>query len=102
MSMREYVPGTKAWRSRRHRELCAEALDRIDEIVDRELPPDRRARDLERHIDDCVTCGTEAESIARLKTAIARAAEGADPATVERLQELARRLCTGEQGGPGE
>lgn len=93
MSLKAYVPGTKAWRKRREHELCARALERMQEIVDGELPPGKAAKALEQHLVDCPPCHSEADVIRSLKQAIARVSGDADPQTVERLQALGRRLC---------
>lgn len=95
MNLVERIPGTTAWRDRRARRLCHETAERIQEIVDGELPPSRKVRLLERHLKVCGFCGTEADVVRRLKNAIARAAADADPDTVDRLNQLARRLCEG-------
>jgi anti-sigma factor RsiW len=88
-----YVPGTKSWRQRRDRDICARTAERIQEIVDGELPPGKAARALERHVEACPPCFEEAEVIRTLKQAIVRVSGEADPDTVQRLQALARDLC---------
>lgn len=93
MTLLTYLPGTKAWRGRRDRKLCMKAAERIQEIVDGELSPDRAARALERHLAACERCRGEAEVIRQLKRAITRVSQEANPGTVNRLQDLARRLC---------
>lgn len=96
MSLLGRIPGTKAWRMRRHAQLCIEAYERIQVIVDGELPSDRHTRVLIRHLSECGSCAGQAASFKQLKIAIARASEDADPKTVEKLNELARRLCSGQ------
>lgn len=92
-SLLALVPGTKAWKKRRSRDVCARAAARIQEIVDGEVPPGKAARELERHIAECPPCKQEAESLMVLKQAIARVSGQADPETVARLEALARGLC---------
>lgn len=92
-SLLELLPGTKAWRKRRSREICARAAARIQEIVDGEVPPGKAARELERHIAECPPCKQEAESLLILKQAIVRVSGHADPETVAKLEALARGLC---------
>lgn len=96
MTLLAYVPGTDAWRKRKRRDLCAQAAERIQEIVDGEVPPGKAARDLERHLKECPPCHQEAETLRTLKQAIARVSSDADPETVDRLNDLARRLCRRE------
>jgi hypothetical protein len=90
-----WIPGTRAWRRRRDIALCKEAIARVDEVVDQELPPGR-AKVLHKHVEACRRCTREAEAVAELKEAIRRVACHADPAVVERLEDLGRRLCRGE------
>lgn len=97
MILRSFLPGTEAWRKRRARDLCAQTAERIQEIVDGELPPGKAARALERHLIECPPCHEEADVIRSLKRAIVRVSGEADPQTVERLQALARRLCEGTE-----
>lgn len=99
MSILEYVPGTTAWRRRRDRELCMQTGERIQEIVDGELPPGRAKEELERHLEACERCQGGAETIRELKRAIARVGSGADEELVARLQATADRLC--EEGDVG-
>jgi anti-sigma factor RsiW len=95
MTLLAYLPGTSAWRRRRKREICRQTAERIEEIVDGELPPTKAARVLEQHLIDCPPCRDEAEVVRALKGAIARVSGEADPEVVDRLQDLARRLCEG-------
>lgn len=91
MSLFSHIPGTRAWRDRKDRELCERTADRVQEIVDGELPGD--AGDLREHLEACQRCGGEAEAIRQLKDAIHRVSADADPGLVSRLEELGRRLC---------
>jgi anti-sigma factor RsiW len=97
MTLLSYVPGTRAWKKRRSRDVCARAAERIQEIVDGEIPPGKAARTLERHLIECPPCHQEAEVIRTLKQAIARVSREADPETVRRLETLARSLCEGRE-----
>lgn len=97
MTLLSYVPGTEAWRKRRARDVCARAAERIQEIVDGEIPPGKAARTLERHLIECPPCHQEAEVLRSLKQAISRVSGQADPETVKRLEALARSLCERKQ-----
>jgi hypothetical protein len=97
MSLLAFVPGTSAWRRRRDGKLCQEALDHIQELVDRELPSNRLAH-LDKHLDACQRCGVEADVIRDLKEAIARVGSECNPDSVAKLEDLARSLCDGESG----
>lgn len=99
MTLLAYLPGTRAWRKRRKDEICAQTFERIDEIIDGEIPPGKAARVLERHIDACPPCREHADVVRAMKSAIARVSGDADPETVARLQALARRLCEGKDTG---
>ena len=93
MTVLAYLPWTRAWRKRRSQDLCARAAERIQEIVDGELPPTKAAKALERHLVECPPCLQEAEALRTLKEAVARVSSDADPETVERLRALGRQLC---------
>lgn len=93
MSLLSFVPGTSAWRRRRDRAVCKQTAVRIQEIVDEELPPGRRARLLAKHLEACERCYGRAEAIRQLKVAVARCSDDADPLVVQKLQDLARSLC---------
>jgi anti-sigma factor RsiW len=97
MTLLAYLPGTPAWRKRRARDVCARAAERIQEIVDGEIPPSKAAKELERHLAECPPCYREAETIRSLKQAIVRVSGEADPETVDRLRALGRRLCEGTE-----
>jgi anti-sigma factor (TIGR02949 family) len=94
-SLRSIVPGTRSWRARRDRKLCAQTLDHVQEIVDGELPAGK-AKDLRRHLEACERCGDEATVARLMKQAICRVSGQADAETVRRLEELGRRLCEGQ------
>ena len=91
-----FIPGTRAWRVRRQHHICVLVSTHIDEIVDGELPPSRKARALEEHLSSCGYCRGKAESVRALKQHIARVGKHCEPEMVERLENLARRLCSGE------
>ena len=93
MSVLSYVPGTKAWQGRRDRRLCKQTAARMQEIVDGEFPPGRRARLLSKHLEACERCYGRAEAVRQLKLAVARCADDADPQMLSKLQDLARLLC---------
>ena len=95
MNMAAWLPGTKSWRRRRQYILCRQTIERVQEIVDNELPHGHTARTLERHLMICKSCGHEAEAIRTLKIAIQRVGRDCDPEAVTKLEELARRLCDG-------
>lgn len=100
MTLLEYLPGTKSWKRRRAREVCERTAERIDEIVDGEVPPGKAARLLERHLEACPPCHQEADVLRKLKVAIARVSSDADPDVVRRLEAYAKGLCEGR--GPAE
>ena len=100
MNVLAYVPGTRAWTARRNTELCGQAWDRIQEIVDGEIGAGRAEQVLRKHLDACQSCHAEAEVIVGLKAAIARVSREADPVCVRKLEELAKRLC--EEGRAAE
>lgn len=99
MSLLRFIPGTAAWRRRKDEQLCAQTGERIQEIVDGEVPPGRGRDELIRHLEACARCRQGAESVRELKRAIARVGSAPDEELVEKLQETATRLCEeGEQG----
>ena len=100
MKLLAYVPGTRAWTARRNEELCGQTWDRIQEIVDGEIGPQRVDQILRKHLHACQSCHAEAEVVVELKAAIARVSNQADPGCVRKLNDLARRLC--EEGPPAE
>ena len=93
MRLFAYIPGTGSWRQRRHDAICRETYVHIQEIVDGEMTA-VKAKVLSRHLSECPPCELEAEAIKGLKQAIARVGCEADPQLVQRLDELARKLCT--------
>jgi len=90
-----YIPGTKARRAEQDRRLCARARERVNEIVDGEVPDAREREELSRHLDACTRCGAGASEIRELKAAIARVGRSEDPQVVGRLRDFAQRLCEG-------
>jgi anti-sigma factor RsiW len=96
MKLFSFVPGTTAWRKRRYYVLCMQATERIQQVVDGELPASRKTRILERHLVACRRCKGEVTAILELKAAIARVSCEADPEVVAKLETLARRLCEGQ------
>lgn len=97
MTLFAYVPGTKSWRRRRSHEICLRTAERIEEIVDGEVPPGKAARMLERHLEACPPCHQEADVLRALKSAIARVSSDADPDVVRRLEAYAKGLCEGKE-----
>jgi hypothetical protein len=95
MSMRAYIPGTYAWKRRREGILCAQTVERLQEIVDGEIGPDKAGLVLKKHLDACQSCNAQADVIRELKVAIARVSAEADPGCVKKLEDLARRLTEG-------
>ncbi len=93
MKLLAYLPGTRDWRKRRDHEICVKAYERVQEIVDGELPATKAARVLEHHLEQCPPCHQEAEMVRSLKQAIHRVSCEADAETVQRLEKLARQLC---------
>lgn len=99
--MVSWVPWTKPWRQRRDYTICRETLERVQEIVDGEIPHGHTARVLEKHLGACRRCGQEAEAVRTLKIAIVRVCGDCDPEAVAKLQELARALCEGREEQAG-
>jgi anti-sigma factor RsiW len=97
MMIASYIPGTHAWRRRREGILCAQTVERIQEIVDGEIPAGRAEEVLVRHLEACQSCNAEADVIRDLKIAIARVSAEADPGCVKKLEDLARRLAAGAE-----
>jgi anti-sigma factor RsiW len=95
--MKAYIPWTTSWRQRRDYIICRQTLERVQEIVDGELPHGHTARTLERHLTACTRCGEEAEAIRTLKQAIIRVCGDCEPEAVAKLEALARDLCEGHQ-----
>ena len=95
MSVVAWVPWTKSWRQRRDYAICRQTLERVQEIVDGELPHGHTARTLEKHMGACRRCGEEAEAIRTLKLTIARVCGECDPEAVAKLELLAQRLVEG-------
>lgn len=97
MKLIAYVPGTKAWQSRRDAALCMRTHEKIQQIVDGEIGGSKAEKVLEQHVDACRSCHNEAEVIRDLKDAILRVGSKADPALVSTLEDLAKRLCEGKE-----
>jgi len=97
VTLRQWIPGTNAWVRRREGVLCAKTVQKVQQIVDGELTGTRAAQVLERHLEACKSCDREAEVFRQLKVAICRVEGEADPALVASLEDMARRLCSGEQ-----
>jgi len=97
MTVGAWVPWTKQWRQRRNYLICRQTLERVQEIVDGEVPHGHTARTLERHLGACKKCGEEAEAIRTLKIAIQRVCGECDPEAVAKLEQLAQRLCEGHE-----
>jgi anti-sigma factor RsiW len=102
VTLRAYVPGTYAWKRRREGILCEKTVERLQEIVDGEIGPGRAEQILRKHLDACQSCNARADVIRDLKVAIARVSQEADPRIVANLEDLARRLCSGEHREVGE
>ena len=102
MSMRAYIPGTYAWKRRREGILCAQTVERIQEIVDGEIGPGKAEQVLKKHLDACQSCNAEADVIRELKIAIARVSNEADPELREEARGPGPRLAEGGPVGPEE
>jgi anti-sigma factor RsiW len=81
--------------------ICREAGERIQEIIDGEVPRDRARETLQLHLDACERCGREADTIRELKRAIARVGLFCDPALVSRLERFCGELADRESGADG-
>ena len=75
-------------------EICRRALEKVQQIVDDEMPSSKERLELLRHLDACTTCGVEAEAVKEMKNAIARVGSDTDAEVVRRLRDLAGRLST--------
>lgn len=95
MSIGAWIPGTAAYKKRRSQAICQQAHERLHEIVDGEVTPARARAILEQHIVECPPCQADAHQIRVLKAAIARVSADADAGCVEKLNDLAKRLCDG-------
>ena len=83
----------RRWRTRR---VCQAAHDKMQEIVDGEVPSRRERERLTAHLDLCLPCGADASQIRELKEAIARVGSAPDPQVKARLEELCDQLRKGE------
>jgi anti-sigma factor RsiW len=97
MKPSRYIPGTQGWRHRREGILCAKTVERIQEIVDGEIGATKAERILTKHLAACKSCNAHAEVIKELKIAIVRVSDDADPELVSTLEDLARKLCRGDE-----
>ncbi|HVM40903.1 MAG TPA: zf-HC2 domain-containing protein [Acidimicrobiia bacterium] len=79
------LPGLAAYRRWRRRRICMAAHERMQELVDGELPEGRQRRVLEEHVERCAPCGTDAGELQALKEAIRRVGSEPDPAVKARL-----------------
>lgn len=87
------------WRERRRRRVCEAAHQRMQEIVDGEVPDARERRVLESHLRECLPCGEEAGEFRELKAAIARVGTEPDHAVRERVAGFLEQVRRGELDG---
>jgi anti-sigma factor RsiW len=97
MTVIAWIPWTKPWRRRRDYAICRQTLERVQEIVDGEIPHGHTARVLSKHLHACKRCGEEAEAMRTLKIAIARVCGECDPDAVAKLESLAQQLLEGRE-----
>lgn len=88
---RAWIPGTAAARMRRDETVCRRTKERIQQIVDGELPRTAANDALLRHVEACARCGEEARTVRELKTTIRSALEGSGKPVLRAAEAAARR-----------
>lgn len=78
---------------------CREAMKHLQSYLDGEVRDEVTSRRIARHLDVCMDCGLQAESVAELKRSLRRLDRGVDPWTLGRLRSFVGSL-TAELGGP--
>lgn len=93
--MRRFLQRLREGREARR---CAEARERIHEVIDAEMPPGRKRERITRHLESCVACGATAAEVRALKEAVARVGRDPDPQVKARLVEVVDRIRQGDVG----
>ncbi len=83
-------------RRRRETKRCAEARERIHEVLDAEMPPGRKRERIAEHLESCMACGATADEIRALKDAVARVGRDPDPQVKARLTQVVDEIRKGE------
>lgn len=91
--MRRVLERLRRWREGRR---CAEARDRIHEVLDAEMPAGRKRERIAEHLESCVACGASADEIRALKDAVARVGRDPDPQVKARLTRIVDEIRSGE------
>lgn len=91
--MRRVLQRLRWWREGKR---CAEARDRIHELIDAEMPAGRKRERIAEHLDSCVACGATADEIRALKDAVARVGHDPDPQVKARLTQIVDEIRKGE------
>jgi mycothiol system anti-sigma-R factor len=77
---------------------CGDLAERIERFLDGELD-DAAARELDRHLDDCLPCTQERELRSRLRELVREGcAERAPAELVDRVRARLLEVAGGEQG----
>lgn len=91
--MRRVLQRLRWWREEKR---CAEARDRIHELIDAEMPAGRKRERIAAHLDSCVACGATADEIRALKDAVSRVGRDPDPQVKARLSQIVDEIRKGE------
>ncbi len=77
---------------------CGDLAERIERFLDGELD-DAAARELDRHLDDCLPCTQERELRSRLRELVREGcAERAPAELIDRVRARLLEVAGGEQG----
>lgn len=82
-------------RHRREAKRCAEARDRIHEVIDAEMAAGSKRERIVEHLGHCVACGATADEIRALKEAVARVGRDPDPQVKARLTQIVDEIRKG-------
>lgn len=87
------IPWIARWRSRRDAALCMATKERIQQIVDGELPRSAANDRLFQHLDACVRCGDEARAVQELKRTVRDVLERSGRDLTRRIEAIAREVA---------
>jgi predicted anti-sigma-YlaC factor YlaD len=79
---------------------CDHVLELLQFYLDSEIDADR-ARLIAEHLDECRSCGLEAETYEMIKTSLAAKRPTVPAESVARVREFAEQLARGD-GPPGQ
>ncbi|MBI2169331.1 MAG: zf-HC2 domain-containing protein [Actinobacteria bacterium] len=71
---------------------CAEALAKLQDLIDGELPASSAPR-IMAHLEACPPCGFEREAFERIKAAVASCGNYVDAESMQRLRTFASRVA---------